>query len=272
MIKLTFYKRCVFLLLGIIVFIASGFAIAEKYRTVRNESFTTGEVLEYRIHYGFINAGDAVIEVNPKLHRLNNRPCYKIDVRGRTTGTFDMFLRIRNNYGSYIDTAAFIPHKSIRNVEEGRYRKFEVTTFDYNHDQAIVKDEARNEEKKLPVPKNVQDMIGGYYFLRLLDYDHMNVGDTIRVNAVFENELYDFKIRYMGKEKLKTKFGSIPAITLVPVMPDNKMFDGENSISVWLSDDKNRIPLKIKANMFVGAVELDLKGYRGLKNRLNFTN
>ncbi len=269
---LAFYRRWTLLVLGVIIFVASGFAIADKYRTMRNESFTTGEVLEYRIHYGFINAGDAVIEVNPRLHRLNNRPCYKIDVKGRTTGTFDMFLRIRNNYGSYIDTAAFIPHKSIRNVEEGRYRKFEVTTFDYNHDQAIVKDEARHEEKTLKIPKNVQDMIGGYYFLRLLDYDHMRVGDTIRVNAVFENELYDFKIRYMGKERINTKFGSIGAITLVPLMPANKLFDGENSISVYLSDDKNKIPLKIKANMFVGAVELDLKGYKNLKNTLKFTN
>jgi len=66
----------------------------------------------------------------------------------------------------------------------------------------------------------------------------------------------------LRKEKLKTKLGLIDALVLEPVMPENKLFDGGEAIKVWLSDDKNRIPLKIKAEMFIGAVEVDIKSYQ----------
>jgi hypothetical protein len=98
----------------------------------------------------------------------------------------------------------------------------------------------------------------------------MKVGDTIKLKAFFEDKLYDFKIKYLGKVKLNTKFGSIQSIKLTPIMPDNDLFDGENSIRVYLSDDKNKVPLKIQADMFVGAVEVDLKSYSGLRHTINF--
>jgi hypothetical protein len=263
-------KRIVLLICLIIV--ASAFKGAEKYRVLRNQSFHKGEVLEYRVHYGFINAGEAVIEINPNIHTFNKRPCYKIDVTGRSTGTFDLFLRIRNNWGSFVDTAAFIPHQTYRNIEEGRYRKKEVTSFDYQKNIAVVKDvNNKKEPKNVSIPVNVQDLVGGYYYLRLIDYSKMDVGDTIKVNAIFENELYDFEIKYMGKEKIDTKFGAINTLVLTPIMPANKLFDGENAISVYLSDDKNKIPLKIRANMMVGAVELDIKKIKGTKHPIKFS-
>lgn len=260
-------------LLICLIIIASSFKEADKYRVLRNQSFLKGEVLEYRVHYGFISAGEAVITVNPTIHTLNERPCYKIDVTGRSVGTFDLFLRIRDNWGSYVDTSAFIPHMSYRNIEEGRYRKKEITSFDYQRSVATVRDETKKdkEAKKIKVPVNVQDLVGGYYYLRLIDYSKMKVGDTININAIFEHDLHDFKIRYMGKEKIKTKFGTINTIVLTPIMPSNKLFDGENAISVYLSDDNNKVPIKIKANMVVGAVELDIKKYKGVRHPLRFS-
>ena len=60
---------------------------------------------------------------------------------------------------------------------------------------------------------------------------------------------------------MKTKLGTIRAIVLSPIMPENGLFDGENSIKVWISDDQNKVPLKVKAQMFVGAVEVDIQAY-----------
>lgn len=91
------------------------------------------------------------------------------------------------------------------------------------------------------------------------------------VKAIFEDELYDFGIKLGGRETIKTKFGKIKAIRLEPVMPkDQDLFDGENSIRFWMSDDENRIPLKIEADMFVGAVEIDIKDYKNLSHPINF--
>ena len=79
-----------------------------------------------------------------------------------------------------------------------------------------------------------------------------------------EDSTYHLKVRYLGPEKLKTKFGVINAFAIEPIMPKNKLFRGENSIKGWFSDDKYKIPLKIKAEMFVGAVEIDITGYENI--------
>lgn len=238
------------------------------YRHIKNDSFNKGEVLEFRCHYGFFNAGVGKVEVSQKLYKINDRICYKVKVSGKTTGAFDLFLRIRDTWISYIDTASMFPHKSFRNIEEGRYRLNETVYFDQeNHTLEVAE---KDEERKFyNVPENVQDIISAYYYLRTLDFDKFNIGDTITMNAFLEDEIYIFKVRYMGKGKVKNKLGKFGAIKLIPVMPENDLFEQGGSIRIWLSDDKNKIPIKIEADMFVGSVELDLKKYKGLRNQLN---
>ena len=74
---------------------------------------------------------------------------------------------------------------------------------------------------------------------------------------------------YAGKETIQVKAGKIRTLVFKPVMPKNKVFDGENSVTAWFSDDKNRIPVKINAAMFIGSAGVELTGYSGLKNPLN---
>jgi Protein of unknown function (DUF3108) len=111
--------------------------------------------------------------------------------------------------------------------------------------------------------------VAGFLWLRTLDLSKTKIGDTITVKGFFEDEFYKFKILYNGKRVVKTKVGKINALEFVPVMPKNKIFDGENSITAWFSDDKNRIPIKINANMFIGSAGVELTEYAGLKNPLN---
>jgi hypothetical protein len=91
------------------------------------------------------------------------------------------------------------------------------------------------------------------------------VNDTIAIPAFFEDKLYDFKILYQGKETIETDFGKIKTLVIKPIMPDNKIFAGENSISCFLSDDPNKIPLKIRADLFIGSAEVELVKAENLK-------
>ena len=240
-------------------------------RSITNNSFTTGEELKYRVHYGFINAGIATMKIDDKIHMINGRPSYKVDVFGRSTGVFDVFTKIRDNWGSYIDTTAILPLKAYRNIEEGKYRKYEIMEFDQKKNSVEMSWLDKNtrkvkERKTFQTPQEVLDIVSGYYFMRTLDYSKYKKGDIISLDAFFDEEVYDFKIQYSGKETLSTAVGKINAIVLTPVIPSNKLFDGENSISVWISDDANKIPLKIKASMFVGAVEIDIMSYKNSRN------
>jgi hypothetical protein len=250
--------------LGVLaLLLGSAFISADTFRNVNNRSFTKGEHLLFRVHYGFINAGEASIDVGDTLYRINNRICYKVNVYGKSTGVFAIGMRIRNTYRSYIDTSAIIPHQFYANIQEGRYRKEERVFFDQQRHR--VKSEEKDDKKEFETPNNVQDIVSGYYYLRTVDFNKLQVGDTVRIHAFFDDELYDFKVKYRGKDVVKTRFGKIKAIKITPVMPANRLFDGDSSIRAWISDDNNKIPVKIEADLLVGAVAMDLKEYRGLK-------
>jgi len=242
--------------------------LGDVIRPLPNHSFYSGEHIEYRVHYGFITAGEAQMNVLSSNEKFNNRPCYKLEVEGRTTGAFDKMLRIRDTWGCLMDTSMYVTYKNYRRIEEGNYRRNEEISLDYPTKKASMLVEG-DKPKELTLPGYVYDMVSGYYFLRLLDYDNMKEGQVIAMNGMLEDKFYNFKIRYNGKDRIKTKYGKANVIYLAPIMPENKLFDGENAIKFYISDDANRIPLKIRAELYVGAVELDIKGYSNLRHPLN---
>lgn len=245
----------------------------EVYPFVRNESFKKGEVIEFKMTYGFFTVGKGSARIDNQYHKINDRYCFKVDVAGKTVGMVDWVADIDDKWGAYIDTAALIPHQFYRKIREGRYKKDEWTNFDQKNQKIEVKSTAKDGKMKEPkyydAPEHVRDMIGGFLYLRIMDFSKLQKNDTITVAGFFEDEFYKLKIIYRGKETVKLKIGKVRALVFTPLMPKNKLFDGENSITAYFSDDKNRIPLKIDAKMFVGSAGVELTGYSGLKNPLN---
>ncbi|MES2388605.1 MAG: DUF3108 domain-containing protein [Bacteroidota bacterium] len=231
--------------------------------------FGAGEHVDYRVHYGWITAGEASMKVAPRLQMHGSRVCFGMEVVGKTTGAFDKVLRIRDTWGTLFDTASNMPQKSYRMVEEGKYRREEEVFFDQSNQNAHVETKDKD-DKDFKIPTGVQDIVSGFYYLRLVDYSRLKVGDILKMDAFNDGELFKFNVVYRGKDKIKTSFGKANVIVLSPIMPKNSLFDGENSIKFYISDDKNKIPLKIRAEMFVGAVELDIKGYGNLRAPINF--
>ena len=165
------------------------------------------------------------------MHRVNDRPCYRATVTGRTTGSFDYFLRIRDTWRSYVDTASILPQRFYRSIEEKNYRKRETVDFDHLRDVADVesykKDKNDMKRGSFKVPNNVQDIVSGFYYLRTINYDQRRPGEVIRVQGFFDEDVFSMDVTYKGREIVETKAGTIRAIRLVPKMPSNKLFKGE---------------------------------------------
>lgn len=256
-----------------IVFIGSSFAEVDKetFVAVPQKSFGVGEVLEYKLSYGAFTVGKAQMKVHDLYYKINGRDCYRIDIFGRTSGAVDWVARVNDNWGAYIDTAALVPHISYRKIEEGRYRKNEILKFDHTTDMVeakVINNDTGDfkEPEYFQVPDNVRDIVGGLFYLRTFDFSEIAEGDIISMEAFFEDTVYDFEIRYMGKDEIKTRAGKFNAFKLVPIMPDNKLFAGEDAIAVWFSDDTNKIPLKVEANLVIGKASCELIKYEGLRN------
>jgi hypothetical protein len=226
--------------------------------------FVTGEHLEYRVHYGFINAAEATVDVSNRIHQVNNRPCYRVDVNGRTTGAFDLVTRVRDSWQSYIDTSTILPQEFRMSQREGKYRKDQEVTFDRQSDKIVAKDDEATKEHR--APDNIHDLISGYYYLRTIDFSRMKEGDVVGIKAFYDNEFYDMRVKYLGRDVVKTKFGSINVFKIVPMLPNkNNFFEDSDSIRIWVSADENRVPIKAEVDLAIGSIEMDLKKYKGLK-------
>lgn len=266
-------KRLVFGTVMAIILAAFAEDKNELFPVIHNTSFGKGEQLDYRVNFGFFTVGHAITKIESKVFSINSRPCYKIDAFGQTSGMVSWVAKVDDQWGAYIDTAALVTHVSYRKLKENHYRKDELITFDHEKRQAEVK--VMNKEtgvyddvKYYPTPENVRDLVGGFIFLRVINFNKYKVGDTLKVSGFFEDTSYNLRIIYSGREKVSTKVGKIWCHKLVPIMPDNKLFDGENSITAWISDDGNRIPVKVQAKMFIGSTGIELAAFKGLRNQI----
>jgi hypothetical protein len=261
------------LLISILFLGLSAFTVSDEpnYQNLIYDNFSRGEKLEFKINFGIFSIGEAEMIIDDKFYKINHRDCYKIDIFGRTSGMVDWVANVNDHWGAYVDSSALIPHISYRNIREGNYSKDEVVRFDHRvnliETKVLDKNTGNFKEPKVYVaPDEVRDMMAGTMYLRTKDFSKMKKGEKFAISGFFEDAFYDLELIYKGKEKVKTKAGKFNAIKLVPVVPKNELFDGDDSVIMWVSDDKNNLPLKIQAKMFIGNVSVELSGYENVKN------
>lgn len=225
----------------------------------KSDSFQMGEEYHYRLKFGILTLGSANVNVDSKAYNVNGLPCYKISILGRTEGITDLY-KVRNSYTSYMDTLGYLPQKFEYSARENNYKRDQILYFD--HKKNVVVKKEKNAVDTYSVPRNVHDVISGYYSLRNVDFSRYSIGQTYTAPLFFDDEHYQFRVRYSGKATLKTRFGKINVLKLNPVLPNNKLFKGEDAIRVWVSDDRNRVPVKIEVDFSFGTVTMELRKYK----------
>ncbi len=228
-------------------------------------SFGDGEWFKFKMSYsGFLKAGNATLSV--KETTLKNKEVYHVVGKGWTTGMIKWFFKVQDRYESYFDKKTLVPYKFIRNIDEGGHTKDLEVEFDQVNNKAFVNDKKNNEKKVFDMTPNVQDMVSTYYYLRNnLKIDNLKVGDEVKVDMFFDEEIYGFKLQYLGEETINTEFGNIEALKFRPYVMAGRVFKEEESLTLWVSKDKNKLPLRIKADLAVGSLRADLEAFKGLK-------
>lgn len=236
-----------------------------SFNSQKPDAYDTGEWFKFRIHYGFINAGYATLEIKDAVK--DNKKIFHAIGKGYTVGMSRFFFKVDDNYESYFDKVTNKPFQFVRKIDEGGYTKNQEGFFDQDANKVLVKDYKNKTEKTISVTENVQDIISTFYFLRNhRNVDKLKVGESIVVDMFFDDEIYKFKLKFIGREELKTKFGTAPTMVFRPLVQSGRVFKEEESLTVWISDDENKIPLRIKASLAVGSIKADLDGFKGLKN------
>jgi hypothetical protein len=228
--------------------------------------FKTGEQLSFRLSYGWFTVGKANLDVKDSVY--DTRECYKVNISGRTAGLVGVFAHVDDDWGAYITKDRMLPLMAYSDIIEGSYTRNERIYFDQGNRKIRVemtKKGTKRPTKYYETEGDIHDLLSGYLYLRNLDYNSMKPGDTVRFDAYYDQIFYDFGILYEGKEMVDTEVGELYAHKVIPIIPENKIFPGENPITAWVSADLNQLPLMVEARMFFGKAYVELTDYKNLK-------
>jgi hypothetical protein len=228
-------------------------------------AYGDGEWFKFRVHYGIVTAGYATLQVDSTV--LDGKPVMHIQGEGHTTGLSRFFFPVEDYYQSYVDPRNDRPQRFIRKIDEGGYTKDIQIDFDHDQRKALVHNKKKETKEWYDLEANVQDMVSAFYYLRNhLDVSDLKEGDTVDMNMFFDKENYRFRLKFLGREVLKTAFGKVPTLIFRPYVQSGRVFKEQESLTVWVSDDKNKMPVLIKASLVVGSLKASLTEFKGLQH------
>lgn len=234
-----------------------------------NNTFQNGEVISYKIYYNlnfvWVPAGEVMFKVWDEGNQ------YHYQAIGQTYDSYEWFFTVKDRYDSWVDKNTLLPNYSEREVNEGDYHIFEKISFNQgNRKMTVWRSHKRGDaEKKTEhgVTDCVHDVLSSLYNLRTIDFASQAPGTAVPFRIFMDQEEFPLKMRYIGKDARKKVYGMGRYNTL-KFQPDiiaGNTFDEDTKMTVWVSDDQNRIPLLIESPVSVGSVKMVIKEYSGLK-------
>ena len=239
---------------------------------IDNTAFSSGEELVYQTsyHWGFIwlDAGEVIFKVVPSDHK--GTPCYKLSGIGGTYPSYDWIYKVRDRFECWVDTATLKPFRYLRDVKEGgRYFYNECfSNFTKLKAYCVTKEKNKVRLDTVAITSCSFDPLTMIYYSRNVDFSKCKVRDTVPISLFLDNKIYSLYLRYLGKEKLKLdEKNTFNCIKFSPKLVEGTIFKGGEGMTVWASDDKNKIPLFVEAPILVGTVRAQIMRWSGLKNK-----
>jgi len=230
----------------------------------QNPPYQVGEKVGYIIHYGLINGGVATLEL--KKDTFAGKEYLHSVFTAKTTGIADALFKVRDVYESYFDAKTELPVKSIRKIQEGKYKRYNMVLFDHRTraDSAILTSDLTG--KHITV-QSIHDILSCFYYFRksiMSQKPKLKKGDLITITTWFTDELYPIRLRFIEMDEVRTRAGKVKCYKFNPVTETGRLFKDEEGATFWFSADKNYLPVKVKFDIFVGSFTVDLNSYEGL--------
>lgn len=232
-------------------------------------SFQNGEELTYKIYYNlnfiWVPAGEVTFKV------FDEGAQFHYQAKGYTYDSYEWFFTVKDDYDSWVDKNTLLPNYSERSVNEGDYHIFEKISFNQSAKKTTVWRSPKRGAAETKTEHNVQDkvydVLSTMYFLRTVDFASQQPGHTLPFRVFMDQEEFPLKMKYIGKEARKKVhgMGRYKTLKFQPELIAGNVFKEDDKMSVWVSDDQNRIPVLIESPVSVGSVKMVLKRYWGLK-------
>jgi len=248
-------------------------AFAQPECLPQSLAYQSGEVIRYDIKYNWgmlwVDAGEVFFAVEDTIYQ--GQKAYWFKSYGRSKPKWDWMYEVRDTFDAVGTINQLTPLFFRRNTKEGSYKVDNIYKF---HDskaslEAYIwnSDLADSQQKILDYNECIWDVLNAVYYARNIRYNDYQVGEKIPFNLIIDGKINHLYIRYLGKEILEMPSEKkYMAIKFSALLVDGTIFDGGEDMTVWVTDDKNKVPLKVEAKIKVGSVKAFLTHTKGLKH------
>ncbi len=217
-----------------------------------------GEIIQYNIQYGLFNVGEATISfMNDSIGCGNH-----LKALARSKGIARIFKSVNYCFESCMDTSTGLPNYASMNLLDRRYQVQNEFIFDQDSrdDSSIVHSQMSGFHV---VPKNIYDLLTAYYCFRE-NYisDCIENEKDIVIKIFIADILWDLRIRYVGKETIKTRYGKIECLKFNPSTVAGNFFKNEDDMTIWFTNNEDHIPVRIQLDLIIGSLTANLKEYQ----------
>ncbi len=242
-------------------FCVSNFAqIAPKY-----EPYNAGESLTYEAKFSKIIKGIAVADLNFTVERTANNRDYLIKSDANTKGSLLKLFsqRFVQKYESTVDGRNFAVKSTVKRDEQGSRVRESEALFDYAEKKVIYIETDPNDTARAPrqiaspIKADTQDLVTAIYTLRRLP---LVVGKTFELTVSDSGLVYKIPVRVVAREQQKSVLGRVWCFRVVPeIFGANRLIDQSGDMTIWITDDARRLPVRSQINLDIGRFEVKLK-------------
>lgn len=211
--------------------------------------FSVGETLHYDSNLNFIPAGTAILQV-VATESLDDTSVYHILFTARTNSIVDRIYRIRDRVDTWIDVNGLFTRKFSKQIREGKYRNSFSATINYE-DSVVV-----SERDSFKISHELRDPYSLFYYLRTIP---LEVGDSLSFLTFDNNEFVDIHLTVHRRETITVGAGQFDCLVVEPFREGRSLFKYRGDMTIWLSDDQYRLPVKILSKLEFGSMMLKLK-------------
>jgi len=245
---------------------------AQSQCAVDNKYFQAGEELSYDLYFkwGLVNTKAGISTLKTVSTKHSGQDAYKTTLTAKSSGMVDKMFSIDDTLSAYY-TKQIVPIAFYKNAEEGKNHTIENMTYTYsggkvNVHTKRVRDGEQKFDENITVNSCVYDMVSVVLYARTLDYSSMKKGDEKRVDFISGKKKSFMLIEHGGIENVKANDGkTYSCIKLVLSIQSEAFEDKEESMKVYITNDNNRMPVRLDTKLNVGTTRAMLKTYRGNK-------
>ena len=240
--------------------------------------YVPGETLNYRMSYRaklFPNTEVAKVTMRTTETTLDGEPAYQVYGHGETAKAFSWILPVNDTYKVWVDPETLRTKRFEADLHEGDYTFKSTFLFDWKNQKVHTRWSSRNrpeKKKTMKISPNGMDAESLYYNLRTDPDSIIKEGFARDLEMVLEDTVRYLSFRYEGREvkKIKNlgKFNTLKFRCKIATS-DGYAFQDGTEFEIWISDDRNKIPLYIQSPIKVGSVQAYLSSYEGLRYPLD---